>query len=138
MTLPNPLGTFHAYGEDAVGNVALTILIPQTRIPATSGGGTADRGNEVQIKDIIATADRASQNTKIIVERADDNGSGAPATFATIAAIRVPDYGNVMRSYTGLLKFKAGQWLRVRYIQGIAGAVEVELTGDTAVSDINI
>lgn len=135
MALQNPQGNFNAYGEDAVGNLALTVIIAQTQIPAPTGGGVNDKGNEVQVRDIIVSCDRASQNTKVLFEVADNN-NGSPGTFFKRAAVRVPDYGNNMRSYTGQIKIKAGQWFRVRYIQGTIGAVEVQVTGDTAVSDI--
>lgn len=133
--LNNPQGIFHAYGSNA-GSAGPTIIIAQTKIPKTNLPG--DIGNEVQVQDFILTTARASQDSRAVLEIADDNGSGSPGAFSEVAVLRTPDYGNAMRSYTGLIKIKQNQWFRVRFTQGTVGAIEVELTGQTAAQDLKV
>lgn len=132
MGLSNPQGTFHAFGSHA-GAAGPTVIIAQTQIPETLV--PHDLGNEVQIRDFIATAARSTQDSRLVLEIAEDN-DGAPGDWEERAVIRIPDYGNVMRSYTGLIKIKQGQWFRVRFTQGTTGAIECELTGECAVQDL--
>lgn len=129
----NPQGVFHAYGSHA-GGAGPVVIIAQTRIPQTKIPN--DIGNEVEIRDITVTAARASQDSRVVVEIADDNGSGAPGTFVERAVVRVADYGNAMRSYSVGIKIKQNQWFRVRFTQGTPGAIEVELTGYCAAQDL--
>jgi hypothetical protein len=133
MGLVNPQGNFNAYGEDAVGNLALTVIIAQTLVPVSKIPN--DVGNELSIKDIVASMDSSARNAKVQFEVAPDN-NGTPGTWAIRATVRIADYGNVMRSYTAPLKVKQGQWFRVRYKQGTIGPIEVQLSGETAVQDL--
>lgn len=131
--LPNPVASFHAFASDT-GSTILKTILPATQLAsAPSGGGSSDRGNEVQIRDLIGTGDRASQNTKFLLQRSATNSN-----FNTVAVLRVGDYGNSMRSMTALIKIPAGWWIQIQYIQGIAGPCEIELSGDAAVNDVNI
>lgn len=132
MGLQNPQGTFHAYGSHA-GAAGPTVIIAQAQVPVTRIPN--DLGNEIQIRDFIGTASRSSQDSRLVLEVAENN-NGVPGAWVERAVLRIPDYGNVMRSYTGFIKIKQGQWFRVRFTQGTTGAIECELTGECAAQDL--
>lgn len=133
MGLLNPQGYFDLYGASSAGGAGPNTLIPQTKIPQTKIPN--DLGNEVAVRDIILSAARISQDTRAVLEIADDN-NGSPGTWKERASIRTADYGNAMRSHFSPIKIKQNQWYRVRSYQTTVGAHEVQLVGDTAVSDI--
>jgi hypothetical protein len=114
------------FGAD-VGSLVPAILIPATAVPA---------GDEARISEWAATCDSISRNSVFMFEVSTDNFATWPLNGAEVSRIEMPTPGTIERTKKSAIIVDGGKYFRVRYSQGVAGAVSTEVNGDAKASSI--
>jgi len=125
------LGRLDKYGESTNGSITQVVLIAAFQVVAIPDASSQNQGNLIKITDFAACVDSGGVNSRFYIQKSTDGNN-----WTTIARITLPVAGNYHRTYSKPKFVTAGQYCRVIMKQGTAAGASVELTGETAQSDV--